>query len=192
MDDMKVYPIRSIEDASLLFAINMDLHNATNIDECTKISLSQFEEWSMHPGNLFLACEYKSRLVGLFFSVRVKHEVFEKLMNFEMKKSEITDADFADVDEVGSNVLLSFYAVNVKVATMLFIRHYAYLIANQKIIEEVGVITSVSEVKKTLSNMNLKLYKNRLLENSVNVETYREKLKYVLASEYVVKMIFSK
>ena len=190
IDNMKVYPIRDFEKADVLFDLNMDLHNATN-STYTKVELEQFKSWAMHPSNLFLACEYKDNFVGLFFSVRVKEEVFEKLMNFEMKKSDITESDFAIHDEKGSTLLLSFYAINVKIATLLFVRNYAYLIANQKTISEVGVITTLPEVKKTVLNMNLEFYKNKTIDKNTDIEVYRQKLGKVLASEYVVKMIFT-
>ena len=190
LDELKVYPIRDIQKAHALFELNMDLHNATN-HLYSQLKIEQFEAWAMHPANLFLACEYKEGFVGLFFSVRVRQEVFEKLLNFEMKKSEITEADFAAHDEVGSNFLLSFYAINHKVATMLLVRHYAYLIANQKRILEIGVTTSLTEVKKIVSNMNMHFYKSKQLEKNTEFEAYRENLHKVLATEYVVKMIFS-
>lgn len=190
VDDLKVYSVSDIEKVHSLFEINMDMHMATN-DEYTQVSLEQFETWAMHPSNLFLVCEYKNRYIGLYFSMRVKKEVFNKLLNFEMKKSEITESDFALPNEVGSNFLLSFYALNHKVAMMLFVRYYAYLIANQNVIHEVGVATALDEVKKAVSNMKLDHYKNKVTDNSVSIEAYRQTLNKVLASEYVVKMIFS-
>ena len=190
LDDLKVYPIRDIEKAHALFELNMDLHNAIN-HLYSQLTIDQFESWAKHPSNLFLACEYKEGFVGLFFSIRIRQEIFDKLLNFEMKKSEITEQDFALYDEPGSNFLLAFYAINHKVATMLLVRHYAYLIANQKRISEIGVTTALPEVKKTVSNMNMDLYKRKQLEDEIYIEAYRQKLDKVLATEYVVKMIFS-
>ena len=190
VDEMKVYPIRDVEKAKTLFELNMDLHMATN-HEYSQVDIEQFKKWAVHPSNLFLACEYKNGIVGLFFSIRVKEEVFDKLLNFKMKKNDIKEEDFASGDEVGNDFLLSFYALNQKVAMMLFVRHYAYLIANQKSIKEIGVTTALDEVKKTVGNMNLYHYKSKVTHNGVNIEAYRQTLKKVLASEYVVKMIFS-
>jgi transcriptional regulator with XRE-family HTH domain len=190
VDEMKVYPIRDIEKVKTLFELNMDLHMATN-HEYTQVDIEQFKKWAVHPSNLFLACEYKNAFVGLFFSIRVKEEIFDKLLNFEMKKNDIKEEDFALDDEVGNDFLLSFYALNQKVAMMLFVRHYAYLIANQKNIREIGVTTALDEVKKSVVNMNLGLYKSKVTQNSVNIEAYRQTLNKVLASEYVIKMIFS-
>ncbi len=190
VDELKVYPVTDTEKVHSLFELNMDLHMATN-HKYTQMSIEQFEAWAMHPSNIFLVCEYKNRYIGLYFSIRVKEEVFDKLLNFKMKKSEIKESDFALKDEVGSNFLLSFYALNHKVAMMLFVRHYAYLIANQNVIHEVGVTTALDEVKKAVSNMNLEYYKSKITENSVNIEAYRQTLDKVLTSEYVVKMIFS-
>ena len=190
VDELKVYPIQNSQKAHALFELNMDLHHATN-HLFSQLSIKQFEAWSKHPSNLFLACEYKEGFVGLFFSVRLKQDIFEKLMHFEMKKSEIREEDFAAPDEVGSDFLLSFYAINHKVATMLFVRHYAYLIANQKNIMEIGVTTTLDEVKKTVHNMNLNFYQSKVLEEKVTLDAYRQKLNKVLATEYVVKMLFS-
>ena len=190
VDELKVYPIRDSYKVHALFKLNMDLHHATN-HLFSQLGIEQFKAWSEHPSNLFLACEYKEVFSGLFFSVRLKQDIFDRLMHFEMRKSEIRKEDFAANDEVGSDFLLSFYAINHKVATMLFVRHYAYLIANQKNIIEIGVTTALDEVKKTVHNMNLEFYKSKVLEEKVKLDAYRQKLDKVLATEYVVKMLFS-
>lgn len=191
VDDMKVYPIRNFEGTEALIQIYMDEHKAVN-HEYTQISIEQVQEWSLHPNNLFLACQYKDWFLGLFFSLRLKPEVFDKLLNFEMKKSDITVDDFASFDEIGCNYMLSFYAINQKVATMLFIRYYAHLIANQKSISEIGVVTALDEVKKVVRNMNLEYHCSKITDDNVEIQAYRQTLSKVLASENVVKMILSK
>ena len=189
-DSLTVYPIRDIDTLDTLFELNMDLHTATN-PPLLRVSLEQFKKWSVNPCSFFLACEYKEWFLGYFFSIKLKQEIFEKIMNFEMKKSEITEDDFAAADEPGSNYLLSFYALNNKVASILFIRYYAYLIANQKYIAEIGVSTALEEVKKVVRNMNLDYYKTITIEDRREVDSYRQNLGKILSSEYVVKMIFS-
>ena len=190
LDELKVYPIDDVEKVHTLFELNMDLHTATN-HLFSRLKREQFIAWAQHPSNLFLACEYKEGFVGLFFSVRLKQDIFEKLLNFEMRKSDITEADFAEEEELGSNFLLSFFALNDKVASMLFVRHYAYLIAHQKNIADIGVITALDEVKRTAGNMNLSFYKGKRVDGAYVLEAYREKLGKVLATEYIVKMLFS-
>ena len=191
VDDIKVYPIRNFERMDTLIEINMDLHKAFNCGY-TQITIEQFKEWALHPNNLFLACEYKDGFLGLFFTIRLKPEVFDKLLNFEMKKNDITVDDFASFDEIGCNYMLSFFAANHKVATMLFIRYYAHLIANQKSISEIGVVTALDEVKKVVNNMNLYYYSSKITDDNVEIQAYRQTLSKVLASENVVKMILSK
>jgi len=117
-------------------------------------------------------------------------------MHFEIRYSEIEASDFAGLDETGSDLLLSFYAINQEVAKMLFVRHYAYLIANQKSLVDIGVSTCTDEVKKIVTRMNLSRFKETetkdLRSNEmIMVESYRQTLHQVLATEYVTKMIFS-
>jgi hypothetical protein len=192
IDDMKVYPVRNSKRMDALLDANMLIHQNFN-HQFTQISREQFRAWAFHPESLFLACEYRDNFVGLFFSIRVKTEVFDRILNFEMKKSDMTEKDFAVSGEPGSNLMLSFFALNKKVATLLFVRYYAYLIANQKDIDEIGGVTIQDEAKKIVSNMNL--YRDgskRVEEDNVEIEAYRQRLPNVFASENSVKMLLSR
>lgn len=174
-----------------LLDLNMDVHQDTN-PPFSQVSLEQFRTWALHPSNLFLACEYKNGFLGLFFSLRLKPEIFQKLMNFEIRKSEITIEDFASFDEMGSSFMLSFYALNEKAAIMLGIRYYAHLIANQKCIDELGVITVLDDVKKLVHTMNLEEYESNITDDTIQLKSYKQSLANVLVSENAVKMLFSK
>lgn len=191
LEDLSVYPLRNSERMDALLEINMDLHLSAN-PEFTQVSLEQFRKWALHPSNLFLACEYKQNFLGLFFTIRLKPEIFEKIMNFSMLKSEITTEDFASFDEMGCNYGLSFYAMNDKVASRLFIRYYAHLIANQKMTEEIGVVTRFDDTIKLTKDINLDHYKTKTLEDGSQVDSFRQNLSGVFASKKTVKMLFAK
>jgi len=172
------------------YALLMDMHKATNVPY-TQNTLGEFEAWTLNPHSFFLSCEYKDAFIGLLFTVKLKQKVFERLMNFEIQRSDITENDFAAAEEEGSVLLLASYAINNKAAIMLFAMLYAYFIKNQKSIREVGVMTSFAEVKKVVKNMKLLYFKSKVTEEGVKVDTYRAGLGKVLASENVAKMIFS-
>ena len=191
VDDMTVYPVRSYENMDSLIESNMHLHQSLN-HESSQLSREQFKEWALHHSNLFLACEHKGTFLGLLFAARVKPEVLDKIVNFKMKKNEVTEDDFASFDEEGSMLLLSFFSLNQKVATLLFIRLYAHLISNQKHIVDIGGITNSDEAKKLVSNMNLKYQNSKVTEDSIKIIGYKQSLSNVLASEYSVKMLLSK
>jgi len=191
VDDMKVYPVRNFQRMDALIESNMHIHQNFN-HKFTQISREQFREWALHPSNLFLACEYKDSFLGFFFTARVRPEIFDKILNFKMKKSEITTSDFASFDEIGSHLLLSFYAMNMKAATMLTVRYYAHLIANQKNIDEIGGVTTNDDAKKIASNMNLHYHSSYTTNDNIKIKSYRQTLANVLASENAVKMFLVK
>jgi len=191
VDDINVYPLRSFERMDDLIETNMHL-NQSLLHESSQLSREQFKEWALHPDNLFLACEYKGSFLGLLFTVKVKPEIFDKVLNFDMKMSEITTDDFASFDEMGSNLMLSFFALNEKAAILLFIRYYAYLIANQKYIVDIGGITNSEESLKVVSNMNLQYHSHYITDDNVKIKGYKQTLFNALASEHVVKMLLSK
>jgi len=191
VEDMHVAPLRTFDRMDDLIEMNMHLHQSIN-HESLQISKAQFKEWAFHPSSLFLACKYKGSFVGLSFTVKVKQEIFDKVLNFEMKRSEITTNDFASFDEIGSSLMLGFFAVNEKVAVLLFIRYYAYLIANQKYISDIGAVINSEDAIKLVSNMNLQYYNSHVTEDNVKIKAYRQTLPEALASEYVVKMLLTK
>ena len=191
VDDITVFPVRNFENMDALIESNMHMHQSSN-HESSQLTREQFREWAMHPDNLFLACEHKGTFLGLLFTARVKPEVLDKIVNFKMKKNEVLEKDFASFDEKGSMLLLSFFALNQKVATMLFIRLYAHLIANQKHIVDIGGITNSDEAKKLVSNMNLQYQNHMTTNDGVKITGYKQSLANVLASEYAVKMLLSK
>lgn len=191
VDDIHIYPLRTFERMDVLIDMHMYLHQSLN-HESLQLSKEQFKEWALHPSSLFLACEHKDTFIGLSFTTKVKPEIFDKVLNFEMKRSEITTDDFAAFDEVGSSLMLGFFALNEKAAILLFIRYYAYLIANQKYIADIGAVVNSEDAIKLVSNMNLAYYNSRITDDKVSIKAYRQTLFNALASEPVVKMILSK
>ena len=129
MDDLSIEPLRNSTQIDTILEINMDIYKNLN-HNATRVTIEQFREWSLHPYNAFYTCSYKDTYLGHFFSIRLKPEVFEKVLDFKMRKDEITVEDLASFDTPGCELILSFFAANEKSATALFIRYYAHLIAN--------------------------------------------------------------
>ncbi len=191
VDDMKIYPLRNFERMDVLIEATIHLQQSYT-HKYMQVSREQLKEWALRPENLFLACEYKDAFLGLFFTLRIKPEIFNKILNFEMKRSEISTDDFAEPNEIGSGLMIAFFAMNEKAATLLFIRYYAHLIANQKHIDEIGGITIEDEAKKIVTNMNLQFDTSKMTDDGVEIDSFRQTLPNVLASENAVKMLLSK
>ena len=188
-DDLNVYQLRESKMIDKVIDINMDLDKDFNQDT-SELQSAQFKEWALHPSSSFYACEYNEQFFGLLFSLRLKPEAFEKIMNVEIEERDLTVDDFASFEEMGCNHMISFFAMSEKAAAMLFIRYYAHIIANQKIIAEVGLATMMEDAKKLISNMNLHYHGSKSLGDGLELQTYRETLPDFLACERVVKMIF--
>jgi len=149
------------------------------------------KSWALHSSNLFLVAEVHGQFFGLFFNLRLKPEVFDKIMNFEMGIFALENDDFAKFSEMGCNLPLLFFANNEKVASLLFLRYYAHLIANQDNILEVGTTPVRDGGKKMAVKMKLKPYKEMEMEQGTR-SAYRASLSDVLINESVLKMIFQK
>ncbi len=190
-DDLEVHQLRNTEMIEEIIDVQMNLDKSFNHDT-TGITADMFKDWAMVPSNSFYICTYNKQFFGLLFSLRLKLESFEKLMQCELQEKELNHSDFADYNEPASNYVIAFFAMNEKVSSMLFIRYYAHLIANQKVINEVGTATMMVDVTKMIESLNFKHCHSKRLNDELVWQTYREKLPAFLASDNVVKMILSK
>ena len=191
MDDLMVYHVRNSENFDKYIAINVDLDRGFTHDY-SQLDFERFKGWASNPVNSFYVCEYKEQFFGLLFTLRVKPEIFDKLMKFEMDEKELTNDDFALFNEMGSNYMLSFFAMNDKAATLLFIRYYAHLIANQNVIEEVGAASMMEDAKKLIGNMQLHTCESKEVSDDLTIESFRASLSTFLAHERVLKMLLAK
>ena len=189
-DELLVKQLRESSALDIIIDIHMAIDKGFH-HKFKEIPAKQIRAWALHPSNTFLVCHYKKQFFGLHFTLRLKPEIFEKIMSREMTEKELTLDDFASFEEAGSNYIISFFAMNDKAATLLFIRSYAHLIANQKVIEEIGTSVIMEDAVKLLKNMKLTLYKELPYDETHTLKMYREKIDAFLASEYVLKMILS-
>ncbi len=190
VDDMSIIHVRHAENINQILtmphALDKELTNNFSILED-----EHFKTWALHPSNLFLISEYEGQFLGMLFTLRLKPEVFEKIMNFEMKEEDIKVEDFASFEENGCNYILSFFSSNEKSASLLFLRYYAHLIANQKVISDVGALTILDDGRKLINRLNLKHLKEMQV-NEGHLSSHRAILSEVLINEAVLKMIFQK
>jgi len=190
VDEISITNIRSAEDIDRVLEMpNTLMKNFTN--NSPKFTNQTLKSWALHPSNLFLISEISRQFYGMFFNLRLKPEVFEKVMNFEITILDISEEDFAGFDEMGSNYPLMFFANNEKVASLLFIRYYAHLIANQNNIKEVGSTPLRDSGRKLVEKMKLHHYKDKKDTHNA-ISAYRSSLEDVLINETVLKMIFQK
>ena len=188
VDELTVHQLRGSEMIDEIIQISLDLNKEFSYNH-SLISAEQLKTWAFFPHSLFLTCEYKKQFFGLLFSLRLKPEVFGDLMDFKINESELTIKDFADTNEMGCDLILSFFAMNNKAATLLSIRYFAYLIATQQKIREVGAMSMKEDAIKLMENIHLHHYKSKAYGPSLQRHSYRAPLSDVLINENVVRMV---
>jgi transcriptional regulator with XRE-family HTH domain len=190
VDDILVKHIRSSSDIDkglqLPYTIIENLTgNAYNLN------FEIIKSWALNPSNLFLISEYQGQFHGLLFTLRLKPDIFNEIINFDKQIKDICEKDFASFQEMGSNLPMAFFAYNDKSSTLLILRYYAHLIANQNFIESIGTTPLLEGAKKIVQKMNLKFYKDKEVSQGT-LSSYSAPLSEVLINERVLKMIFQK
>ena len=189
-NEIKVYNVTRPEEINRFVEINMDLDKDLT-DNFSQITLTQFKAWAAYPSNTLLGCEYKDEFFGLLFTLKLKPEIFEKIMKYEMMEHELRIGDFAKQEENGSEYVVSFFSMNKDAAALLFRRYFAYL-ATQKTIFDIGASVIMEDAKKLLSKMSLSVYSVKKLEDGVKLASYRDSLKNFFASEGMMNALFKR
>ena len=145
----------------------------------------QLEEFTTIESSLFLVCEYKEQYFGHAFFLYLKPDIYEKIMRFEYDYLEITSNDLAQKGEKGSYFSTGLFAMNEKAIALLFVRVYAHLILEQKKVMKIGTLISDNDAVNIAKNFGLqKRYKKD------NLIAYDAKIKEVLLTEQIIKMLF--
>lgn len=190
VNDICIKHIRNTNDIEKILKMPYAvIENLT--DNVYDLSFEKLKEWALHPSNLFLLSEYKDEFSGILFTLRLKPQIFQKIIQFDLDLTNIKIEDFASFDEMGSNLPISFFAHNNKSSTLLVLRYYAHLIANQSVIKEVGSIPLLASAKKIVQKMHMKHYKDKKVSQGV-LSSFYAPLSDVLINEDVMKMLFQK
>lgn len=190
VDDIDITHVRSNDDLEAILHMPKSLIKGLTSD-FFKLSLEHLKKWALYPANMFLVAQSNSQFLGMFFILNLKPQSYKRMLSFELHAASITDEDFAEPGEESSLFLLSFYAYNEKIASLLFIRFYAHLIANQDNIKEIGTTPILEGAKKMTEKIHLSLI-NQKTDATNNLSAYSASLEEVLINEDVLKVIFQK
>ncbi len=190
VNEMEVKNLRSADNIDELLQMPYTvMENLT--DNVYNLSFETIKKWTLHPSNLFLLSVHKDKFVGLLFSIKLKQDIFQKVIDFEVDLKDITMEDFADIDKAGSIFPIAFFAYNDICSTLLILRFYAHLIANQDAIKSVGATPLLDGAKKIVYNMKMNPYKEHIVAQGT-LTSYYASLEDILINEPVMKMLFQK
>ena len=191
IDELTVLEMKDSEMIEEKIRIALDLNKEFSHNH-SLISAEKFVEWTRSPQNLFLICEYNKQFFGLLFSLRLKPDSFDKLMNFKITQQDISTADFAGKDDRGCNYVVAFFAMNDMAASLLLIRYFACLVSEQRKIIELGAMSTSADAVRLMESINLHHYKSKTYGDSLVRSTYRASLSDVLVNEKVIQILFAK
>jgi len=149
------------------------------------ITLKQFKEWSQYPSSHFTIATINHNFCGAFFIIKLKPDIYKKIIYLEAKLQDLKYNDFASPEEEGCEFLLNFYAYHQSIAQMLFADYYIHLIHNQLLIKEIGTTPTLKSVISLLKKMNLKH-----ITSKRELKSYSSSLEDVLLNKNALKVIF--
>jgi transcriptional regulator with XRE-family HTH domain len=189
--DFKIISLRNHKRADEIIELNSFLHSNYNT-KYTQVDIKRFKEWIEYPNNLFIALTYKDTILGLLFMLQLKPESFRKIIDFEIKKSDLNKDDFITNNKDKRSIyLLSLFSLSTNIASRLFARMYAHLIYNQNIVEDIGLVTSFDEAIQLAKRMNLKESGSyRYIDTTIY--SYRAKLYDLALSDIAIKSLFTR
>jgi|GEM_PF-5167494 len=188
--DIIVSHLRSRSNMDALIEVVADIRNYNN-PSLLAVSPRKLREWALHPSSLFLVSTYKEIVTGIFFLIKLKTEAFDRIVSFRQSVDSVETDDLAAPEERESHYALAFFALNALSASVLFLRYYAHIIANQNRINRIGATATLEDAKKIIANIDLEHLGTYRAENK-EADAYAASIHRVLASSNVMKMIFRK
>ena len=190
LEDIKITQLKEAPDISQIIKISQSI-----LQGLVKIPLpfneQDIKKVAKCPNNFLLVSQFQNQFFGMLFVLRVKPQVLDDLLYSRKEWYKLEDDDFAGFDEIGCCFIFNFYAYNEKVASLLFSRFFAYLIANRNVIKEIGSHTIHEQGKKLLRNLHLKQI-TEIDFPQIKLASHKASILEVLVNEDTLKMIFQK
>jgi transcriptional regulator with XRE-family HTH domain len=181
VDDIEIKQLYLADKIENLLEMPKDIFS-TMTSDTFNITKKDLKKFASYPSNLFLVAQVKQQFMGMFFCLKLKPSSFEKLLSLELKVSDLEEKDFATASERGSIFHLSFFTYNETIASLFYIRYYAYLIKNQKYILDIGTTAVLESAKKLLEKLNIKHLKDIKYKDK-NISIHKSTLEDVLLNE---------
>ena len=190
VDEITITHLRSLDEMERQLEVSHSI-----IDSITQnyyqLSPNHLKQWALHPSNLFIVAQNNHQTIGMLNLLKLKPTSFEQILSFEKTLRDLKEEEFAKPGEECSLFFLTSYAFNETVATLMLVRYYAHLIANQNSIIEVGSTVVLESGKKFAERMHLKHIRDKEIEDKI-ISAYSAPLEDVLVNSEVLKMIFHK
>jgi hypothetical protein len=190
LDEVTVHQLRNATEMERFIEVAQGLDRDFT-QEYSGLSGEHYRRWALHPGSAFYVAEYKGQFLGLLFALRVRSGVFDALMRFEKEERKLDESDLVVSEEPGCSYLLNFFALNGEIASLLFLRYYAHLVAHQNLIREVGVSVAMEDAYKLVREMRLEFCCEKRVSPTLTLRSYRNSLKEFFASPKVLRLLFS-
>lgn len=190
VDDITIRHVRSFDDIDTVLRTPHAITEAIT-DGFHAINPETLKTWALHPGSFFILAQNDIQTLGMLAALTLKKSSFDKVLAFERKIAELDDSDFAHPLEEACLLLLPSYAYNEQIASLLLLRYYAHLIAEQDSIVEVGGPAILDGGRKFAQKMHLKYIEDRNIDGR-RISTHRAPLETVLINEDVLRMLFQK
>lgn len=143
-----------------------------------------------NPANYCAVCEYDGEYYGHFFALKLKPDIFKKMMAFQYPIEALCQENIAAEDEAGSYYFFGFFGMSDLVISMLWINFYSWLIKEQDLIQEAGALIASKEGIMIAKNMNIEC----VASVEMGERTYHSFVgtpQHMLIAENVVKMLFN-
>jgi transcriptional regulator with XRE-family HTH domain len=185
-DEIVIVQLKSFENSKIAIKMMQKILKQ-NTQSFFEIPQERLYTWSKYPSNLFLAAVSDNQIIGMFFALYLSDKSFESVINLTKSVESLEESDFAHPSSSGNSLIISFFAFNRKIASLLYLRYYAYLISNQFKIKNVGTLSVAKEGRKLIDKINLKPVASR-----GKLSSFSTSLQDMILNESVFRMIFSK
>ncbi|WP_457595953.1 helix-turn-helix domain-containing protein [Hydrogenimonas sp.] len=189
-DAYDVLPLRHFKDREAVAGLCEDLREAV-VTPSYRLEARRLGAWAMEPSHHFGVVTYRGLFVGMLFGLRIRPEAFESLMGFHKTPAELSEADFATLEESGSLYLFAFYAIGDLPASMLLARLYAHLIAHQERIERVGILSPLKDAADIAERLGLSKRSEKEVEG-IPLQAYDADLFGLLSTATLARLLFAK
>lgn len=135
----------------------ININAATRPEGYPALSPEVLESWFSHPSSFVIICEFLGQHAGHYILLKVKNTVAKDIAYHRRNATSLTPDDFCTPEEKGTYQIFAFFSRSGKVAALMNIAHYTYLIKNIQTIDNIMIFSTMKGIVDMTRDYGIKV-----------------------------------
>jgi len=141
-EDFSIHPLNIRDRMDEYIDHLIDIETITNAPGYYAVPHETMKTWCSYPSSLAIVCERKQQYLGHFVMFKIRNSTAEAIAYNRRSEFSISQRDLCPPDDTGSYYIHALYGRSPRIAALLNVQAYLYLLDNLDTIDKILIFST--------------------------------------------------